>query len=158
MPVGKVPDLAFGRLQSPDLDQAEQFLLDFGMVRAGRTKDRLYMPRTDPAAYLHVTQLGEPKFLGMAFYAGSEEDLDRLTKVEGASKIEAIDAPGGGQRVRLTDPHGFAIEVVHGIADVERLPVRRNVLNTGMEKLRRAGELTRLPAGPSPVKRMGHGG
>src|ERR1700761_8833384 len=157
MPVVKVRDIAFGRLQSPDLDQAEEFLLDFGMVRAARTRDALYMRGTDPAPYLHVTHLGAPKFLGMAFYAGSEEDLDRLTKVEGASKIEAIDAPGGGQRVRLSDPHGFAIEVVHGIAAAERLPVRRNVLNTGMEKLRRAGELTRLPAGPSQVKRMGHG-
>ena len=84
MPVVKVRDIAFGRLQSPDLDQAEQFLIDFGMVRAARTKDRLYMRGTDPAAYLHVTQLGEPKFLGMAFYAKSEEDLDRLTKTEGA--------------------------------------------------------------------------
>jgi hypothetical protein len=157
MPVIKVRDIAFGRLQSPDLDQAEQFLLDFGMVRAGRTKDRLYMRGTDPAAYLHVTELGEPKFLGMAFNAKSEEDLDLLTKVEGASKIEALDGPGGGKRVRLKDPHGFAIEVVHGIADSEPLPIRRNVVNFGSEKYRRAGELTRLAAGPAQVKRMGHG-
>jgi hypothetical protein len=59
--------------------------------------------------------------------------------------------------VRLRDPHGFAIEVVHGIADAEPLPVRRNVVNFGSEKYRRAGELTRLPAGPAQVKRMGHG-
>jgi len=157
MPVIKVRDIAFGRLQSPDLDQAEEFLTDFGMTRAARTKDALYMRGTDPAAYLHVTQLGEPKFLGMAFYAKSEEDLDRLTKVEGASKIEALDAPGGGKRVRLKDPHGFAIEAVHGIAESDPLPVRRNVVNFGTEKYRRAGELTRLPAGPAEVKRMGHG-
>jgi catechol 2,3-dioxygenase-like lactoylglutathione lyase family enzyme len=157
MPIVKVRDIAFGRLQSPDLDQAERFLLDFGMVRAGRTKDRLYMRGTDPAAYLHVTELGEPKFLGMAFYARSAEDLDRLTKVEGASKIEALDGPGGGKRVRLRDPHGFTIEVVHGIADSEPLPLKRNVVNFGTEKYRRAGELTRLPAGPAQVKRMGHG-
>jgi hypothetical protein len=157
MPVIKVRDIAFGRLQSPDLGEAEEFLLDFGMVRAARTKDTLYMRGTDPAAYLHVTQLGEPKFLGMAFYAASEEDLDRLAKVDGASKIESLDAPGGGKRVRLRDPHGFAIEVVHGIADSEPLPVRRNVVNFGTEKFRRAGELTRLPGGPAQVKRMGHG-
>ncbi len=157
MPVVKVRDIAFGRLQSPDLDQAEQFLLDFGMVRAGRTKDTLYMRGTDPAAYLHVTHLGEPKFLGMAFYAAHEEDLDRLSKVEGASKIEALDGPGGGKRVCLRDPHGFTIEVVHGIADAEPLAVRRNVVNFGGEKFHRAGELTRLPAGPAQVKRMGHG-
>ncbi len=157
MPVAKVRDIAFGRLQSPDLNEAEEFLLDFGMVRAERTKDALYMRGTDPAAYLHVTHLGEPKFLGMAFTAVSAEDLDRLSKVEGASPVEALDAPGGGQRVRLRDPHGFAIEVVHGIAEAPKLPVKRNILNWGHEKFRRAGELTRLPAGPSQVNRMGHG-
>lgn len=157
MPVARVKDIAFGRLQSPDLGLAEEFLVDFGMVRAARTKDTLYMRGTDPAAYLHVTHLGEPKFLGMAFYAENEDDLDRLAKLEGASNIEALDAPGGGKRVRLRDPHGFAIEVVHGIAEAEPLQVRRNVVNWGGEKFRRAGELTRLTPGPAQVKRMGHG-
>jgi catechol 2,3-dioxygenase-like lactoylglutathione lyase family enzyme len=157
MPVAKVTDIAFGRLQSPDLDQAEEFLTDFGFVRAARTKDALYMRGTDPAHYLHVTHLGEPKFIGFAYYARNEEDLDRLARVEGASAIEAIDEPGGGKRVRLKDPHGFQIEVVHGIEQLPSLPVARNVLNWGPEKFRRAGELTRLAPGPSQVKRMGHG-
>ncbi len=156
MPVAKVTDVAFGRLQSPDLDMAEAFLLDFGMVRAARTRDALYMRGTDPTHHLHVTHRGEPKFIGFAFYAGDEGDLDRLARVEGASKVESIDEPGGGRRVRLRDPHGFQIEVVHGIEAPAALPVRHNVANWGTEKLRRAGELTRLPAGPSQVKRMGH--
>ena len=118
MPVAKVTDIAFGRLQSPDLDLAEEFLLAFGMVRTERTKDALYMRGTDSAHHLHVTHLGEPKFIGFACYAHNEEDLDRLSRVEGASKVEAIDEPGGGKRVRLRDPHGFQIEVVHGIERV----------------------------------------
>jgi hypothetical protein len=156
MPVAKVTDIAFGRLQSPDLDQAEEFLLDFGLVRAERTKDALYMRGTDSAHHLHVTHLGAPKFIGFAYYARDAEELDRLSRVVGASKIESIDEPGGGQRVRLSDPHGFQIEVVHGIEEMPRLPVRPNVMNWGPEKLRRAGTLTRLPRGPSQVKRMGH--
>jgi catechol 2,3-dioxygenase-like lactoylglutathione lyase family enzyme len=157
MPVAKVTDIAFGRLQSPDLDLAEEFLTDFGMVRAARTKDALYMRGTDAAHHLHVTHLGEPKFIGFAYYARNEEDLDRLSRVEGASPVEASDEPGGGKRVKLKDPHGFQIEVVHGIEQVPPLPVTRNVLNFGPEKFRRAGELTRLSPGPSQVKRMGHG-
>jgi len=157
MPVAKVTDIAFGRLQSPDLDLAEEFLTDFGMVRAARTRDALYMRGTDAAHHLHVTHLGEPKFIGFAYHARNEEDLERLSRVEGASPVEASDEPGGGKRVRLKDPHGFQIEVVHGIEQVPPLPVTRNVLNWGPEKFRRAGELTRLPPGPSQVKRMGHG-
>ena len=58
MPYVKVTDLAFGRLQSPSLDQAEEFLTIFGMHRAERTKDALYMRGTDPNHHIHVTHLG----------------------------------------------------------------------------------------------------
>src|SRR5436305_13903093 len=96
MPVIKAADLAYGRLRSPDLDKQEEFLTAFGMVRADRTKNALYMRGTDPAHHLHVTELGDPKFVGIAFHAGSMEDLEKLSRVEGASPIEEIDAPGGG--------------------------------------------------------------
>ena len=78
MPVIKAVDLAYGRLRSPDLDKQEEFLTAFGMVRADRTKNALYMRGTDPAHHLHVTELGEPKFVGIAFHAGSLEDLEKL--------------------------------------------------------------------------------
>ncbi|HTM59891.1 MAG TPA: catechol 1,2-dioxygenase, partial [Burkholderiales bacterium] len=73
MPVIKVSDLAFARLQSPDLDLAEQFLLDFGMVRAARTPTALYMRGTGPSHHIHVTHLGEPRFVGLAFHVEREE-------------------------------------------------------------------------------------
>ena len=79
----KVADITFGRLQSPDLDRAEEFLTDFGMARAERTKDTLYMRGTDPDPFIHVTHLGEEKFIGLAFRANSEEDLARASKIEG---------------------------------------------------------------------------
>jgi hypothetical protein len=115
------------------------------------------MRGTDPNHHLHVTELGDPRFVGLAYYAQNEEDLDRLAKVEGSSGIEHIDEPGGGKRVRLTDPHGYQIEVVWGQEKVDPLPVRKNVINWGDEKFRRSGELCRLPKGASQVKRMGHG-
>src|SRR5215831_15766981 len=116
MPVIKATDLAYGRLRSPDLDKQEEFLTAFGMVRAERTKNALYMRGTDEPHHLHVTELGDPKYIGIAFHAGSMEDLEKLSRVDGASKIEDIDEPGGGKRVRLTDPDGFQVEVVHGMA------------------------------------------
>ncbi len=68
----KVKDLAFGRLRSPDLDQAEEFLTHFGMMRAARTPKALYMRGTDAGHHLHVTELGAPGFVGLAYYAASE--------------------------------------------------------------------------------------
>jgi hypothetical protein len=58
MPVVKVADFLWGRLRSPDLDQAEEFLTDFGLVRVARTKDKLFMRGTDPVHHIHVTELG----------------------------------------------------------------------------------------------------
>ena len=63
MPVVKVTDIAYGRLQSPSLDEAEEFLTNFGMVRAERTSKALYMRGTDPDHHLHVTHLGPSKFV-----------------------------------------------------------------------------------------------
>ena len=152
----KVSDIAFARLQSPDLDRAEEFLLDFGMVRAGRTADRLYMRGTDPAPFIHVTHLGEPRFLGLGFAARSEADLHRLAAMDGASAVEDMDDPGGGRCVLLTDPHGYRVEVVWGREPVPEIAVRRFEVNTARAGLARAGELTRIAAGPSHVKRLGH--
>jgi hypothetical protein len=158
MPVIKVTDIAWGRFRSPDLDTQEEFLTNFGLIKVARTTDALYMRGTDPTHHIHVTEKGAPKFIGFAYYAASEDDLKRLTKVPGASGIESIDEPGGGKRVRLTEPNGYQIEVVHGIAAVEPIVIKaRQKLNTGENPLSRAGELMRLPKGPSHVKRVGHG-
>jgi catechol 2,3-dioxygenase-like lactoylglutathione lyase family enzyme len=156
MPVVKVSDLAYIRLQSPSLDQAEEFLEHFGMVRTERTKDRLYMRGTDPSPYLHVTHLGPSKLIGLAFYVEAEDDLRRFSKTPGASGIENIDEPGAGRRVRIADPHGYEMEVICGQRAAQALPVRSHVINWGEEKLRRAGKLLRLDRGPSQVKRIAH--
>jgi catechol 2,3-dioxygenase-like lactoylglutathione lyase family enzyme len=153
----KATDMAYGRLRAPDLDIMEEFLTRFGMTRTERTPTALYMRGTDPNHHIHVTEKGEPKFVGFAYYAASEDDLKRVAKAPGASGIEHIDEPGGGKRVRLTEPNGYQIEVVHGIAPAAPIPLRRQKLNTGQDPLLRAGELMRLPKGPSHVKRIGHG-
>src|SRR5256714_1093666 len=120
----KVTDLAYGRLRAPDLDAMEAFLTEFGMLRAERTKTALYMRGTDPAHHIHVTEKGEPGFVGLAYYAASAEDLRRVAKAPGASAVETIDEPGGGRRVRLREPNGYQIEVVHGIKRLKPIPVK----------------------------------
>jgi catechol 2,3-dioxygenase-like lactoylglutathione lyase family enzyme len=154
----KATDMAYGRLRSPDLDSQQEFLTRFGLVRVARTPTALYMRGTDPFHHIHVTEKGDPKFVGFAYYAASEDDLKTIARAPGATGIETLDEPGGGKRVRLTDPNGYQIEVVHGIEAVEPIKVPpRQKLNSGENPLARAGELMRLPKGPSHVKRIGHG-
>ncbi|HKT71917.1 MAG TPA: VOC family protein [Steroidobacteraceae bacterium] len=152
----KVADLAFARLQSPDLDVAETFLTDFGLQRVERTATALYMRGTDDAHHLHVTHLGPSRYLSLAWQAASYDDLVRLAKLPGSSGIESTDEPGGGKRVRLKDPSGYTVEVVHGIDRVAPIEIRRPELNSGARRLQRKGTFFRVPTGPAHVKRIGH--
>jgi catechol 2,3-dioxygenase-like lactoylglutathione lyase family enzyme len=156
MAIIKVRELAFGRLGSPDLDAQEEFLTAFGMVRSERTPTALYMRGTDTAHHIHVTEKGDARFLGFAWAVESVDELRSLAKLPGASGIEDIDEPGGGKRVRLTEPNGYTIEIVCGIEPVEPIRVRRQQINSGLHPLNRAGEVIRFSAGPSSVKRIGH--
>src|SRR3989449_8702017 len=153
----KVTDRAYGRLRAPDLDVAEEFLTSFGMMRAARTNSGLCMRGTDPAHHLHVTEKGDPGFVGLAYYAASLDDLKKVAKAPGASAVEEIDEPGGGKRVRLKEPNGYQIEVVYGIKKLKPIPVKRQALNLGSDALKRAGTVMRIHQGPARVKRIGHG-
>ena len=157
MPWSKVTDIAYGRLRSPDLDVQEEFLTRFGMQRVERTANALYMRGTDPAHHIHITEKGDPKFVGIAYYVNNEDDLKKLSKAPGASGVEHMDEPGGGKRVRLTEPNGYQIEVVCDIEQLAPIPVKRQRMNSGEAPTARAGELMRLPKGPAHVKRIGHG-
>jgi catechol 2,3-dioxygenase-like lactoylglutathione lyase family enzyme len=152
----KVQDIAYVRFAAPDLEAMQLFAADFGLVLTARENDTLYHRGSDPSPYLHVTELGDAGFRGVAFEAASEDDLIAASKLEGASPVEKIEAPGGGQRVRFTDPDGYQVEVVHGRDPLEALPVPiSNGVNRGSER-QRVGSVHRPPAGPSSVKRLGH--
>lgn len=158
-PIIKVTDIAWGRIRSPDLDVQEEFLTNFGMVRAERTNDALFMRGTDPDHHIHVTEKGDSGFISLAFNAASEADLHKLAaEAESSSGVQDLDEPGGGKRVLLTEPNGYGIEVVWGIEDHAPLEVDRHVYNlSNVDKYARAGELWREEQGPSHVKRIGHG-
>ena len=156
MPLVKASDIAFARLQVPDMDVAEKFLLDFGLQRAERTATTLYMRGTDADPFIYVAHLGDsPRFLSSAWHVESEADLDAASRVPGASPIENLDEPGGGRRVRLTDPIGYTVELVHGRQKAAAIPVEPVALNVGWDGLRRK-TLQRFPNRPSNVKKIAH--
>jgi len=154
--ITKVGDVLYPRLQVPDLDTMESFLLDFGLVRAHRTDDKLYMRCTGSAAYVHVISVGEPRFLGFALEVSSQEDLERLASSEGFTPIEARAEPDGGWRTTTRDLDGNLVEAVFGqeiAAPLKSAAPRK--LNMG-DRFDRIGELQRIEPGPSRVKRFGH--
>ena len=162
MSVIKIRDVAYPILQVPDLDLQEKFLIDFGMERVLLENDVLYMCGAGDQQFLHVTHKGEKKFIGLAFYAQSEEDLIVLSKLDNFSDIEELTSPGGGKMVWTTDPDDIRIEVVYGIKS--RQPDIEKFLSSGdnvggirkenhsrFNQTKRVGKLV-----PSKIKKLGH--
>lgn len=153
----KASDLSYCRLQVPDLAAGERFLVDFGLSVAARESGRIYFRGTDAHRYCYVLQDGgEARFLGFGLRAKSADDLHELAKRKNV-RVEAIDAPGRGFRVRLIEPNGYEVDLVHGIDPLPPISVKRPEFNSGSHPLRRAGELYRVRRGePTPVKRLAH--
>lgn len=143
--------------QHPDLAEVERFLVDFGMVVAHRTERRLYLRGAGTAPYIYIAERAErPALAAIAFAVDSAQDLTRAAALPGASKIEPIEGPGGGMRVALTDPGGRRIELVHGIAPVERLELRAALAVNTCDAKPRRGHPLRPPKGPAQILRLGH--
>lgn len=153
----KVHDLAYVRVRVPDLDRAEAFLTDFGLVRSARTDDALYMRGSGPSRHVLVVERGADKFLSLAFGVATASDLEAACSIAGASAIEQICEPGGGKRIWLKDPDGNGVELVWGIEDLPTIELQRHQLNDASAGLRRTGALMRHERGPAKVARLGHG-
>lgn len=151
-----IQDIAFVRYQVTDLDRMEAFLLDFGLHRVARTDSALYMRPAGSVHHVHVSELGpENAAIGFGLLAREMSDLQALANRLGA-RVEDNPEPGGGQRVRFTDPAGFVVDVIHGQARHAPLPARAPIQANDTSTRRRFGQVVRLKPQPSSVMRLGH--
>lgn len=150
-----VTDIAYVRYQAPDLDAMEGFLQDFGLHRAARTDDTLYMRGRGTAPCVHITERGPAASLGFGFQAASRADLDRLAAHLNVP-VEPNPEPGGGHRVRFTDPSGLRVTVLQGGTPVAPLPARASIAANPIDRRGRCGDTIRLQPAPSHVMRLGH--
>ncbi len=150
----RAKDIAYVRFQVPDLDMIEAWLSDFGLARAARTADTLYMKGGNGAPFAYVAHKGEPRFLGLGFDMGEDAMLGVLAAMTGVTPATNAE-PGGGKILRLTDPDGFAMEaVVRPHAAPETLPSRQK-LNDARDKARLNAQSC-PQGGPARVWRLGH--
>jgi catechol 2,3-dioxygenase-like lactoylglutathione lyase family enzyme len=152
----KALELAYVRIQVPDLDEAERFFTAFGLPTQVKTADRLYARGTGPDHHLIVAHRGEQRLLATAYELRSEADLERASRLPDASAIQPIDGPGGGWRVMLTDLDGNGVELVHGITKIEPIEVPKQEFNFAAVRDRRRNAVIRPHKGPSHVLRIGH--
>jgi hypothetical protein len=63
------------------------------MVRSARTNTALYMRGTDAPHHLHVTEKGDPGFVGIAYYAASLDDLKKVAKAPAPPRSRTSTSP-----------------------------------------------------------------
>ena len=154
MPVIKVDDIAHVRFAAPDLAVMRSFLDDFGM-EPFEARGRLYGKGSDGRPFLHVTEPGPARFLGVGLRAETLADLETLAASQGVA-VEDFEEPGGGKVVRLTDPDGYGVEVVAGQSKSKMsLPRPDPKRNTAAVKPRLRATI-RLDPAPAHVRRIGH--
>ena len=156
-PTTRASALAYLIFDCPDLDKSERFLTDFGLCRAERRDELLFMRGTDTSPFCYVVRRADrPGFAGFGLRVETLEDLQSLSRLDGASGIEPTDWPGGGLRVRLTDPSGFRVDAVHGQTMVEALPHRAMLCFNSTDAVERVNGTQRPPVAPPEVIRLGH--
>ena len=156
-PTAKACALGHVVFERPDLHRAEGFLSDFGLLLAKRTRDVVYLRGASPSPYCYRLHRGpKARFVGAGFLVRTRAELEKLSRLPGASGIERVEHPGGGERVTLRDPSGFVVEVVHGQANAEQIPIREPIaFNVGRERTRINGT-QRPPVEAPEVIRLGH--
>jgi hypothetical protein len=161
--------LAHTHYQHPDLENAERFLLDFGLMEVERHGSAIYYRGFGEQPYIYVAEPspdGKRHFMGATWVVQSEADLVRATQI-GLTSILPHNGPGGGKMVTVKDPNGFDISFIYGqtlrIPDAEQhIDLRLShdldlVTNTAYEKARK-GKFQRFRPGPSKVHKLGHYG
>ena len=145
MAVIKVRDLAYGRLQAPDLDVMEEFLTHFGHDPVGADAHRALHARHRSAPPPARDREGRPRLRRLRLrrrqrgrsHAGGE-GAGRLARWSRSTSPAAASACACGSRTATRSRSCTASRTLPAI------PVERQHMNTGTEPLRRAGELMRL--------------
>ena len=145
-------DIAYVRYQVTDLDRLAPFLQDFGLQAVARTGHALYSRWAGPAHHVHIAELGPVNAtLGFGLLARSAADLAELAR-RVQRPVEDNPEPGGGQRVRFTDPAGFLVDVIHGQVQHTPLPMREPIPANPATGRRRLGQPIRLAPAASTVR------
>jgi hypothetical protein len=93
--MARIDDIAYVGCACPDLNLAERFLADFGMLSAARNSETFYMRGAGPRHRIYVARKGDTAgFACVAFTAASPADLAAFAMLESASAVAAIDARG----------------------------------------------------------------
>lgn len=164
----RVLRLAYVHYQHPNLQQAVDFFVDFGLEVARTDSTKVFLRGYGIEPFLNIAEQspdGERHYLGGAWVVDSASDLEKAAELPGATGIRENDSPGGGRIVSLQDPNGMFVHFVHGqtlreALTEDSLPGREitSAVHNGALHKPRKGDVRRFTQGPSSVHKVGHYG
>ncbi len=155
-PTIKVSGLAWLEFEKVDLNGSERFAIDFGLTVHARTDDALYLRAARDGAPCVVIRRGtRSRFVGPVFHAVDGTDLDRLARATGGT-VEARHELGSGRVVRVSDPSGFPVQVVHGVEELPGLATQTPLTWNVGGRTARVNATQRPTREPARVERLGH--
>ena len=162
----RIVKAAFVEYFHADIHKASKFLLDFGFEIAEQRGDEvIFFKGYGPDPYCYVvrrSQDGTPRFGGAAYEVETDQELEKASRIPGASRIKKLDSPGGGSIITLTDPIGHLVHLVHGIrgkeAEVPEIKNFQKLQENYPHEKRRVGRFQRFEVRPAPVHKWGHYG
>ena len=157
--VARADALLYLHVARSDLDKATKFLTDFGLIpvtQATPRGDTVHFRGVgeNPVIY-SVTRAERPALLSVGLSVPDRESLLALAK-ENGTMIAPFTGPGGGEMVRLRDPDGVCIEVLHGQAKAAPLPSRPAIPHNAPAQTVRINDTQRPPLAPPEVTKLGH--
>jgi hypothetical protein len=156
-PIVRADSMAHVVFERSNPDEMARFLGDFGLFQVEAAGQTRYFRGHGPAPYVvAIIPSDRDQFRGFGLTARSREDLEKLAAATNRP-VEAAEGPGGGARLRLTDPDGIQVDFLHGATPLAPLPARAVLpeVNTPYHHPRvNAG--VRTPVEPSPIFRLGH--
>ncbi|AXF14147.1 VOC family protein [Paraburkholderia caledonica] len=156
-PTAKATALSYLMFERPDLEQAERFLNDFGLLTVSRDEALLLLRGTGASHFCYaVRKAQKARFAGFGLQVGSLAELDALANLPGASQVQASALQGGGYVVQLTDPSGFQVDAIWGQSPAEALPHRQPLPFNSVDAAVRINDTQRPPEQPPEVIRLGH--
>lgn len=110
--------LSYVIYEHPDVVKFLTFAEDFGFELAAKSEnEEVFFRGYGPDPFLYVARPASgsaPKFHGAGFVARSAIDFQKACNFPSAQLVDVSHRPGGGKMVRITDPNGYVVEIVHG--------------------------------------------
>lgn len=157
VPTVKADALAYVVLERQNIEIMSRFLEDFGFTKVSHEGPGSFFRGFGDRPYcVELIPSTRDAFLGFGLVAADGGDLDILGAEHGVAPTDN-DKPGGGRVLRLVDPNGYQIDLVHGFEPAKAFVPREaiNFNNTPWDKPRvNAG--VRPPLEPAMVEGVRH--